>query len=288
MSDLATQGRFFAPEDYAEAAQIKAEYLDGARILAGGQSLTTMMRLGFVAPDALISLRRVAGSTGMTRTGTAITLGPRVTTAEMSRSVHRRALPVVGSAAGQIASPHVRNIGTVVGNICHADPGNDLAAAMLCHEARCVVTSSRGERTVPVEDLLAEPYALALDDDEFVSACVIPRLDGWRGSYRKVVWRGSDHPVAAAAVALSVRGRTVVDARVAVGSSVLVATRIRAMEGLLRGVAAPECGPLLAQAPDQLSALTYLDDPDMPAAYRQRITAVLVADAVRDCLGTGG
>ena len=286
MADSA--GQFFTPADHAEAAQLKAEYLDGARILAGGQSLTTMMRLGFVNPDALISLRRVPGATEMAQTRGTITVGPRVTTADISRSAFRRSIPVVNDAAGQIASPHVRNIGTVVGNICQADPGNDLAAAMLCHEASCVVMSSRGERIVPVGELLAEPYALDLQEDEYVSGCLIPRLDDWLGAYRKVVWRGSDHPVAAAAVALKVRDRTIVDARVAVGSSIPVATRLPAFEAILRETAAGEWDRLLAQTPDQVNGLAYLDDPDMPGSYRRRITAVLINDAVRHCLGISG
>jgi aerobic carbon-monoxide dehydrogenase medium subunit len=274
-----------APETYAEAADLMASYDGEARILGGGQSLVLLMRLGFADPGALISLRRVPGAASVTPGAEELVVGPRFTDAQATRDVVAVAAPAVAAAAAQVASPHVRNVGTVIGNICHADPGNDLAAPLLCHDAVAVVTSVRGERLVPVADLVAGPYALAIEDDEFVRACRIPRLDGWAGAYRKVTWRGADHPVAAAAVSTRVAEGRLAAVRVAIGGATTVARRLTDLEDAWTGREVDEFqAGLSEQLGDLLAALDVLDEEDMPADYRRRTAVAAIEDALTDCL----
>ncbi|WP_310961274.1 FAD binding domain-containing protein [Nocardioides terrisoli] len=284
---ITTDDQLVAAETYEEAAAILATHRDDARILAGGQSLALLMRLGFASPQVLVSLRRCPDVTALATGPNEATVGARVTVAAIAESRLRAAAPVVASAAGQIASPHVRNVGTLVGNLCHADPGNDMAAPLLCHDAIAIVASSRGERHLRLEELLASPFVLSLDDDEFVRGCRIPRLDGWRGSYRKVVWRGADHPVTAAAVTLRIVAGVVEDVRVSVGACVAVPRRLPQLEADLRGLevdASPDLYPMVS---DHLAGVDMLEESEISAAYRSRATAAAIHDAVADCTRVG-
>ncbi|UUW91180.1 FAD binding domain-containing protein [Pimelobacter simplex] len=280
----------YLPESYDDAAEVLAEHDGEARILAGGQSMAVLLRLGMAQPAGLVSLRRCpeAGTASPTPAGDALRIGARYTVADAHADLSGD-FAALRSAAGQVASPHVRNLGSVVGNVCHADPANDLAAPLLCHETTATAQSVRGTRTVSLGDLLVAPYAPALDPDEYVVDLVVAPRTGWHGAYRKQVWRSADHPVAGVAAVLDVRDGVVADARVALSATVAVPCLLDDVAAALRGVAA-DAAPAVAReaAADALAGLALLGDHDVPASYRRKVAAVLVGDAVADALTTGG
>lgn len=277
------------PDSYAEAAQHLHDIGPDTRILAGGQSLAVLMRLGMAEPEALISLRRCPEALTAPSTGGVTHVGARFTTADVAARL-RGVAPAVADAAGQVASPHVRNIGTVVGNVCHADPGNDLTVPLLCHDPSVVVASIRGRRVLALTDLLSSPYELTLEEDEFVLRLDLPELAGWAGAYRKIVWRAADHPVAgAAAVARLVDGR-VAEVRIALGGALGVPARLPGVEAALCDCAPAEAATLArAAAAAEVADLPVLggDDDEMPAGYRRRVAAAVVGDAVAAAIADG-
>ena len=277
------------PRTYAEAATMLAEAGEDARVLAGGQSLAIMMRLGLAQPTALVSLRDCPGAASIVAGDAALVLGPRSTTAAAAAAaVVRQCAPALADAAGQVASPHVRNFGTVVGNVCHADPGSDLAAPLLCHDATVTARSAAGERSVPVADLIEGAFELSLRDGEFVSALAVPPLRGWRGAYRKLVWRSADHPLVGVAAVVRVRDGRLAGARLALGGSVSRPLRLTAVERALDGAAvASAAGVAREAARDVARDLRFLEHPDVPARYLQRVTSVLVGDALTAALDGG-
>ncbi len=280
------------PADYdAVAAELALRGAD-ARVLGGGQSLAILIRLGFMAPEALISLAGCNDANRLRLATGHLQIGPRWTVAQAAvHPVIKVHAPGLARAAAIVASPHVRNFATVLGNICHADPANDLAAPLLCYDARVVARSAAaGARLIELEDFFCGPYETALAEDEFATGVELRRLGDHGAGYRKVVWRGADHPVASAAVVLKVRDGKIQDVRVALGACVSVPCRLSGVEHALTGVAsesvtADTVRDLVAEAAENLD---FRGEPDIPARYRRSVSGWVVADAVASAMARDG
>src|SRR6266700_5286285 len=114
------------PSSLAEAIQLLREN-DGARALAGGQTLINVMKARAGSPDALIDLNGLAQLKGIElgSDGT-LEIGAMTTYSELIASSEARARPILGAVCAQIADVQVRNRGTIGGNICTNDPTNHL------------------------------------------------------------------------------------------------------------------------------------------------------------------
>jgi carbon-monoxide dehydrogenase medium subunit len=134
----------------------------------------------------------------------------------------------MAAAAPLVADPIVRNRGTLVGSLCHADPQGDWASVMLALGGSVVAASSRGRRTIPVAEFVVGTFQNALEHDEIAVEAVVPAAQGVRsGSYLKLERRVGDFATAGVAVALESDGGRVVRAGIAltgVGPSTIAAT----------------------------------------------------------------
>ena len=132
---------YFAPTSVAEAAELLATHGEGARLLAGGHSLIPLMKLRLAQPQVLIDLGKIDSMAYIQERDGGLAIGAMTTYAQLASSdlVKSRA-PVLAEAAGVVADPLVRNMGTFGGNLSHADPASDLPAVALalgapaCHE----------------------------------------------------------------------------------------------------------------------------------------------------------
>jgi carbon-monoxide dehydrogenase medium subunit len=199
-----------------------------------------------------------------------------------------RRLPLLAQAASQIGSPHVRNFGTVVGNVCHADPGGDPPVALLCMDARVILRSRRGERAVPLDHFVLGPYTTVREPDEVaVAVDVAPTDDVWGTAYSKMALRAGDLAVGAAAAAVRVADGTVVEARVAVGGGLAVP---RCLHGLERALVGRRCADLPRDLLDlsvtDADDLDLLDDGTYPTWYRAHVLSKLVAESIGKALRT--
>lgn len=256
-----------------------------SRILAGGQSLVPLLTLGFAAPEIVISLDRCKDLDDVTAAGETLRLGAMVTTrhVETDPAVATGA-PLLAEAAAKVGSPHVRNFGTLVGNLCHADPGSDLIPASLCLGAEVEVRSSRGSRRLGVDELVAGPFTTSLACDELAVAAHVPLRDrSWRHGYRKLALRAGDLAIATIAALVRLEGDTVAEARLVVGGALRRAARISRLESALAGAAASEAGAVaLATAWVDDLADELLPDPATPSDYLHTMLPRFVAAAVRD------
>jgi carbon-monoxide dehydrogenase medium subunit len=139
----------------------------------------------------------------------------------------------MAAAAPLIADPIVRNRGTLVGSLCHADPQGDWASVVLALGGSVVARGSRGTRTIPFADFVTGPFQNVLDPDEIVVEAVIPAAQGVRsGGYLKLERRVGDFATAGVAVALETRAGNVIRAGIAltgVGGSTIAATEAAAV-----------------------------------------------------------
>ena len=256
-----------------------------ARVLAGGQSLVPLLTLGFAEPDVVVSLDRCEELDSVALGAAVAAVGAMVTTRriELDAALADRC-PLLVAAAGKVGSPHVRNFGTLVGNLCHADPGSDLIPAALCLGAEVEVRSSRGSRRLGVDELVAGPFTTSLAGDELAVAAHVPLRDrSWPHGYRKLALRAGDLAIATAAALVRLEGDTVAEARLVVGGALRRATRISRLEEALAGAAASEAGAVaLATAWVDDLADELLPDPATPPDYLHTMLPRFVAAAVRD------
>ena len=170
-------GRFeySAPGELHEALSTLDRLGEGAKVLAGGQSLIPLMKLRFAVPLALVDINRLPGLDGLSEEDGELRIGALVRHRDCERSeLLKGRFGVLGDAAPQISDPIVRNRGTVAGSLAHADPQGDWASALMAAYARVVVQSSDGQRELAVEELIQGPFTTALEPNEIITEVRVP------------------------------------------------------------------------------------------------------------------
>ena len=182
---------------------------EGAKLIAGGQSLLPLMKLRLAQPGRLVDIGRLSELKGICKLDDGrLSVGALTTYAELldSPAVH---LGVIRDAVPNIADVQVRNRGTVGGAVAHADPASDLPAALLALDAEVVIQSVAGTRNVRVDGFFQGAFTTALGHDEILAAVILPAPRGDAGSaYASLEQRASGYPIAgvAAVVVLGAGG----------------------------------------------------------------------------------
>ena len=194
------------PGSLAEAIELLAAD-DGARALAGGQTLINVMKARAGSPDALIDLAAIEGLKGIElgADGT-LEIGAMATYTELVESSEARARPIIGDVCAQIADVQVRNRGTIGGNLCTSDPTNHLPPLMAALGAQMTIAGANGERTVPAAEFFLGVYLTAVGVGEVLTKITVP---AGRGDGFAAVTLGADGTCIASAAA-SVNGSVTV------------------------------------------------------------------------------
>jgi carbon-monoxide dehydrogenase medium subunit len=254
-----------------------------ARLLAGGATLVAMMNAGLVQPSALVSLRRIAALRGIERSADgSVRIGAMTRHCDTARSKDLSdGHAVVREAASVIASPPVRNMGTMGGSVAFADPAADYLPALVAADAEVEIVGPGGWRRLPVAQFLLDWYQTALEPAELIAALHLPPSPrGAVGHYDKLSRVEGDYATASVAVVLAMSGRACSHIAVAVGACGPKPVRLAEAERALLGSPLHEgalslAGRLLAEAADPV------DDVRSSAEYRRRVIPRLVRRAVR-------
>ena len=222
--------RYEAPASLDEAIMLLRDGGDYAKVLAGGQSLIPLMKLRFAAPELVVDINNVPGL-GYHRTdpdGT-FRIGALCRHADLEHSTQLAATqPTMAAAAPLIADPIVRNRGTLVGSLCHADPQGDWASVVLSLDGSVIAAGPDGRRSIRMADFVSGPFENALLPDEIAVEAVIPPAQGQRaGGYLKLERRVGDFATVGVAVSVETAGGVVTKAGIAltgVGGSTIAAT----------------------------------------------------------------
>lgn len=267
---MSTEPEWLEPTSLEEALALKAERGGAVTVVAGGTFVGILVNQRLLAPEAFLSLRRVAGLDYVRANGE-LRLGALTThrTVELSPLVRER-WPALAHAFSLVASPRVRNQATVGGVLADADHASDPPAMLLALGARAVARSVRGEREIPIEELIVGFYETTLEPDELLVEVRVPG-GPHRATYRK--FRSRSHE-GRPAVGVAVCRRNG-ELRVVVGA---VAGRPQWFPELLFDpVADPaEIGRAYAEAIEAIS------DVSGSAEYRRRVVAVEVRRALEE------
>jgi carbon-monoxide dehydrogenase medium subunit len=178
---LLREVEYARPASVQEAVRLLSEH-DGARALAGGQTLINVMKARAASPDMLVDLNRLDELKGieLASDGT-LSLGSMVTYSEVITSAEARARPILGEVCAQIADVQVRNRGTVGGNVCSNDPTNHLPPLLVSLGATMHITGPDGDRAVPAEEFFLGVYMTAAGAGELLTKITVPpgKSDGF-------------------------------------------------------------------------------------------------------------
>ena len=226
--------RYEAPHSLDEAIGLLRDGGDYVKVLAGGQSLVPMMKLRFASPEMLVDINNVPGlDYHRTDPDGSLHVGALCRHADLEHSdLLKGTQPTMAAAAPLVADPLVRNRGTLVGSVCHADPQGDWASVMLALGGSVVAQGTRGKRVIPLAEFVTGPFQNVLEPDEIAIEAVVPPAKGTRaGGYLKLERRVGDFATVGVAVAIETSGDTVVRAGIAltgVGGSTIGATEAAA------------------------------------------------------------
>ena len=281
---------YVAPASLDEAVSAVAAGAGDAKVLAGGQSLVPMLALRLARPTVLVDINRLPGLDGIREAAGMLEIGALVRQRALERWAATRS-PLFAEVLRHVAHPPIRNRGTVVGNVAHADPASELPALLLCLEGVVVARGPRGERMIPADRFYRAPLTTALAADEVATAVrftLPPAGAGW--GFAEVSRRHGDFAlVGAVAVLTRAADGTVARARLAFFGAGGTPVRGLAVEQALPGQAPTPAR--LAEAARAAAAVLAPDaDIHATAAYRRGVAATLaertLAAALARCGGT--
>lgn len=276
---------YSAASSIEEAAALLREGGDGARILAGGQSLLPMMKLRLAEPSHLIDINRVPGLDAIEPVDGKLRIGALVRHADVvdNREV-TDASPLMASTAPWVADPLVRNRGTVCGSVAHCDPEGDWNSVMLALGAEVVATSGSGDRIIPIDEFIVDFFTNSLHPGEMVTAVQVPRADARSGgAYLKLERKIGDYATVGVATHLRLDGGRITEAGIGLTSVGPHNIKAREAEQMLVGESPgddlfAEAGRVAAAAADPAS------DVRGPAEYKRAVVASYVERGLYECL----
>ena len=275
-----------APTTLAEALGVLKERGDDAKVMAGGQSLIPLLKLRFAQPALVLDIGRIPALNQVARHDGHMKIGALVRHVDIERDHElAKTLPILAEAVHWIADPLVRNRGTLVGSVCHADPAGDWGSVMLALGAELVARSESGERVIPVAGFFKDPFTTTLKPNEIVTEVRIPVPKGHSGgAYNKLERKVGDFATVAVAVQIEMDGRKV--SKAGIGLTSVGPTNIKATEAEkslvgreLSDEAIREAAQLAAAAADPK------DDVRGTAAYKKDVVRVFVQRGLHTALG---
>jgi carbon-monoxide dehydrogenase medium subunit len=280
-----------APFDYVragsagQAVAVLSEHGDDAKVLAGGQSLVAMMSMRLVRPTVLVDIAHIADLNYVRADADGLRIGAGATQSAVLRSPDvNRVAPLVPAALRWASHPAIRNRGTVVGSLVHADPAAELPAVALALDAELVVQGPAGSRTIPASELFVTYLTTSVEPDELAVELRIPQPPpGLRSghAFLEVSRRHGDFALVAAGVnvATDASGRIESAAIVMAG---IGDTPVRAIQAevMLAGGRLDDQALLEDVGRAAAADLSPTDDVHASGRYRQRVAAVLVKRAL--------
>lgn len=279
---------YHRPGSVDEALAMYTAAGDGARFLAGGQSLVPMMALRLATPTDLIDLNTVDQLSGITQSATHIQIGAMTTQEDLAADESLcTEVPAMRAIVDSVGHPGTRTRGTIGGSLCHADPAAELPALLLAVDAEVVVASPGAQtRLTGVEDFFGGYFETTIGPDEILCEIRIPRRSGRRMGFHEVALRSADFALAGAVVSAEVASDGAVGPiRVVVFAVGDRPQRLHEVEAaVINAHGDPDALSAAAQLTEQL--VSPPDEPHLSASYRRQLGVVVVRRALEGALAT--
>jgi len=262
-----------------------------ARVLAGGQSLIPAMRFRLARPAVLVDINSLQDLGKLRIDGSVLAIGAIARDSDIERAawIGERRWSLIHDVSRVVADPVVRQMGTIVGSLCHNDPAGDWTATALASRAIVVIRGKGGTRRVPIDDFLVDSFTTAVGDGEMALGAEFPVPDDrTAGSYQKVERKVGDFATAAAAVQVSLNADgTIRSAGVALSAAGPTAVRVDEAERLLAGQK-PTTELIRAAAAAASKRSAPQADLRGSVDYKRHLAGVLVARGLHQALARLG
>ena len=257
-----------------------AQLGEGAKLLAGGQSLIPLLKLRFASPEHLVDLNFISGTSFIKKDSGALHFGAMARHAEIEHSALVREIPILHDCAAGIADVQIRNRGTIGGSLAEADPSGDWGNALLTLDTtvHCLGPNSTG--AIALKNFVKDAYTTALGHDELVSEVEVkipPKGSG--GAYLAFKRSAPVYPSASVAVQLTMAGDVCQEAAIALGCVGLTAIRATEAEAVLRGKVLKE-STIAAAAEAARAAGDPQSDMRGSAEYKRQLVVALGERAI--------
>jgi carbon-monoxide dehydrogenase medium subunit len=195
---------YLRAENPEHAIELRKQYADEARFLAGGMSLVPMMKYRLTSPAVLIDIGRLSELAGISAANGELRINATTRHAEACAWNGDSRVAFVPELASRVGDPQVRNMGTVGGALAAAEPTGDWLAALLAMRGSVTARSSRGDRHIASDEFVCGPYRSALASDELLTSLVLPLpRRQFATAYAKSEARGAVAPLMSCAACLS-------------------------------------------------------------------------------------
>lgn len=281
---------FVRPQGLQDALEALAAD-PGSKVLAGGQSLVPLLSMRLAAPSTLVDINALPGLDQVLVDQTGVRVGALARHADVLASPDvRRVQPLLPLALAHVAHATIRNRGTVVGSLVHADAAAELPAVLCVLGGRVTAVSVDGSRVIRADALFAGPLESTVRHDEIAVEAFFPALAPGEGvGFEELARRHGDYALCGVATVVRVAGSRVVSALAGYLSVSDVPTVVDLTAALDGGVSTRSTD---AAGDAALERLEPADDLHATAAYRARLVRVLTARALRtaydDALARGG
>ncbi|WP_166355084.1 FAD binding domain-containing protein [Phytoactinopolyspora limicola] len=279
---------YHRPGTTEAAVGLLTELGTDAKVLAGGQSLVPLLNMRLAAPPHLVDINQLQELNYVRATGTspdgagpAVVVGAAARHADVERDpAAHQALPLLRRALRHVAHPTIRNRGTTVGSIVHADPAGEMTAVLALLDGSVELRSANGSRRVGAADFFVGPLESAAEPGELAVSATFPVPPGQTGTaWLEVARRHGDYAVCGVGALVTVDAdHRVVGARAAYIS---VDTTPVVLD-LLDAVGTGPADTADWSAAGRLAASTLRPDADIHATaeYRRHLAAVLTGRAL--------
>ncbi|TMR37807.1 FAD binding domain-containing protein [Actinomadura geliboluensis] len=268
---------YHAPGTVAEALDALAA-APGGKVLAGGQSLIPLLNMRLAAPSDLVDINRIGELDTLRAEDGGVRVGALARHARVERSAEAAAVqPLLGQALRHVAHPVIRNRGTVVGSLAHADPAAELPAVLAVLGGTVEAVSAAGRRTIPAAEFFAGPLESALAPGELAVSAFFPAAPPRTGTaFTETARRHGDYALAGVAAVVTLDG----DLRVAAARAGYLGIAATPLVFDLTGAAGPD-GDWAAAAAHVRDRIDPEPDIHAGADYRRHLTGVLTERALR-------
>ncbi len=271
-----------------EACQLLSRYGEEAKVFAGGTALVKLMKKRLVHPSCLVNIKGIKGLHYIREDQDGLKIGALVTLREIETSpLVRQRLRVIAEMVHTIGSVQIRNVGTLAGNLCFADPASDPAPILIALGTDLKIGGLEGKRLLPLEEFQTDFYETVLSHDEILEEIQIPFLPKGSGAvYLKHTMRVAfDLAVVGVAVRLDMNDKNDVcmNSKIVLGGVASTPVRVKKAETLLNGKAVNDA--LIAKvAMAASSEVDPIQDVRASAEYRREMIEVFVERGIREAL----
>jgi aerobic carbon-monoxide dehydrogenase medium subunit len=279
--------RLEEPESVKEVAELLGRFGESAKVYAGGTELLLAMKEGLVHYERLINIKKVKGLNEVTADNGTIGIGALCTHHQLENSaVLQQKLPALVKLEQNVANVRVRQVGTLGGNLCFAEPHADPGILLTALGAKMVSEGTASKREIPAGEFFVDAYETSLGTDEILTEIRVPVPQDKSGvAYLKFGYLERPSVGVAMALRLDGDGKSIQDTTIAVGCAGPAPRRVAEAEELINGTSVDEAGTKILKAGEIAGrAAQAISDLHGSQEYKEHIVGVLLRRAFQNAL----